>query len=210
MSLLKKIDDLFATRKRSEILLINATIFFGIVALAYQYLFPWSERLLKEAKAQKQAIESKINIDKAYLRAMTVNGDPNYYIKQYTKSIQQLKQRFRYISDKEEYLDFKIRELSYLLYNKKRWAQFLNSLTQKAAKNGVEINYILNNFLDVTKNFGHVLEVEISCNGDFKNLISYINAIEQSDLVVDVYDLSILNKTPLETIFKVSVWGINY
>ncbi len=210
MSLLKKIDELFAKRKRSEILLINATIFFGIVAIVYQYLFPWSEKLLKEAKAQKQAIERKINIDKSYLQAMTVNGDPNYYIKQYTKNIQQLKHQFRFISDKKEYLDFKIRELSYLLYNKKRWAQFLDSLTQKAAKNGVEINYILNNFLDVTKNFGHVLEVEISCNGDFKNLISYINDIEQSDLVVDIYDLSILNKNPLQTIFKVSVWGINY
>jgi len=210
MSLLKKIDDLFANRKKSEILLINATIFFGIVAVAYQYIFPWSEKLLKEAKAEKQAIESKINLDKAYLKAMTVNGDPSYYIKQYQKNINQLKNRLRYISEKESYLDFKIKELSYLLYNKKRWAQFLNSLTQKAAKNGVEINYILNNFIDVTKNFGHVLEIEISCNGDFKNLISYINDIEQSDLVVDVYKLSIINKNPLQTIFKVSVWGINY
>ncbi len=210
MTLLKKLDDLFAKRQKTEILLINATIFLGIMALVYQYLFPWSEKLLKEAKAKKEAIENKINTDKTYIRAMSLNGDSTYYIKQYTKTIQKLKKRFHYIKAKEEYLDYKIRELSYLLYNKKKWAQFLNSLTQKAAKNRVEINYILNNFLDVTKNFGHVLEVEISCNGDFKNLISYINDIEQSDLVVDVYELSIVNKNPLETIFKVSVWGINY
>jgi len=210
MTLLKKLDDLFAKRQKTEILLINATIFLGIMALVYQYLFPWSEKLLKEAKAKKEAIENKINADKAYIRAMSLNGDSTYYIKQYTKTIQELKKRFHYIKAKEEYLDHKIRELSYLLYNKKKWAQFLNSLTQKAAKNRVEINYILNNFLDVTKNFGHVLEVEISCNGDFNNLISYINDIEQSDLVVDVYELSIVNKNPLETIFKVSVWGINY
>ncbi len=203
-------DDFFASRNKNERLLIIATIFFGIIALSYQYLFPYSEKLLKTAKTKKNAIQAKINMDKAYIKAMSVNGDVNYYIKKFMKDIEALKSRYSYISDKKDYLDYKIKELSYLLYNKKRWAQFLNSLTQKAAKNGVEINYILNKFIDATKSFGHVLEIEISCNGDFKNIISYINSIEQSDLVVDIYNLDIVDRNPLQTIFKVSVWGINY
>jgi len=210
MSLLQKIDQFFESRQPNEKRLIYITIFFGILALSYQYLFPYSEKFLKKAIKEKQDIEAKINLDKSYLAAMTVNGDQFYYVKQYQKEYENLKKTLAQINDKKEYLDHKIKELSYLLYNKKRWAQFLDSLTQKAYKNGVEINYILNNFLDVTKTFGHVLEVEISCNGDFKNLISYINDIEQSDLVVDVYELDMIGTNPLETILKVSVWGINY
>ncbi len=210
MSLAQKIDQFFENRQPNEKRLIYLTIFFGIAALSYQYLFPYSEKFLQQSKNQKKIIESKINADRAYLSAMTVGGDPFYYVKQYNKNIAALKKSFVQINDKKEYLDHKIKELSYLLYNKKRWAQFLDSLTQKAYKNGVEINYILNNFLDVTKTFGHVLEVEISCSGDFKNLISYINDIEQSDLVVDVYELQMVGSKPLETILKVSVWGINY
>ena len=210
MSLFRKIDEFFYERKPSEKRLIYITIIFGILALSYQYLFPMSEKFLKQAKEEKAKIEQKLNMDKAFLRAKTVNGDQYYYVKLYKKEIAELKNRFLAIKDKKDYLDYKIKELSYLLYNKKRWAQFLDSLAQKAAKHNVEINYILNNFLDVTKSFGHVLEVEIACEGDYKNLIAYINDIEQSDLVVDIYDLEILGDDPLQTVLKVSVWGINY
>ncbi len=210
MKLLRQIDQFFAERKQSEKLLIFGTIFLGIVLLSYQYIFPLTQKMLKNAKNQRDAIEAKINIDKAYIQSMSVNGDENFYIKQYARQIDTLKKQFEQINDKKAYLDAKIKELSYLLYNHKKWAQFLNSITAKAAINGVEINYILNNFLDVTKNFGHVLEIEIACRGDYKNIISFINSIEQSDLVVDVYNIHMQGARPIETIFKVSVWGINY
>jgi len=210
MSLSRSIDNFFQQRKPSEKRLIYLTIIFGSLALSYQYLFPYSEKFLKQAKREKERIEEKINIDKSYIRSMTVNGDQFFYIKQYNRQLNELKKNFIAINDKKEYLDQKIKELSYLLYNKKRWAQFLNSLTQKAEKNGIEIDYIINNFMDVPKSFGHVLEVEIGCKGDFKNLIGYLNSIEQSDLVVDIYQMKMLGSDPIETTIKVSVWGLNY
>ncbi len=208
--MLRQIDEFFAQRKKSEKYLIYASIFLGIFLASYQYLLPYTEKLLKKAKNEKRAIQAKIDVDKAYLRGITVKGDELYYIKKYTQQIEDLKKSFLAINDKKEYLDNKIKELSYLLYNKKKWAQFLNSLTQLANKHNIEINYILNNFLDVTKTFGHVLEVEISCLGDFKNTIAYVNDIEQSDLVVDVYEMKMSSNMPIETLIKVSVWGINY
>ena len=209
MSIVKKIDTFFQERKKSEKYLIYGTIFAGIVAISYQYLLPAAQKFLKIQKSQKDKIEAKLNIDKSYIQAMTVNGDKEYYVKFYRKKIDDEKKKFLHYADKKEYLDQKIKELSYLLYNKKRWASFLNSLTQKAYKNGVEITYISNRFLDITKNFGHVLEVEVGCSGDFKNLISYLNSIEQSDLVVDVYALQMVGANPIQLQFKVSVWGIN-
>lgn len=210
MSLLKSIDDFFASRKKSEKYLIYLSIFLGIFLLSYQYLFPYTEKLRKQAKREKDAIQAKIDIDKAYIQGITVNGDELFYIKTYSKQIDALQQNLLFLQDKKNYLDQKIKELSYLLYNKKKWAQFLNSLTQLADKHNIEINYILNNFLDVTKTFGHVLEVEISCQGKFKNTIAYINDIEQSDLVVDIYAMRMSNNNPIKTLLKVSVWGIKY
>ncbi len=210
MSLLKSIDDFFASRKKSEKYLIYLSIFLGIFLLSYQYLFPYTEKLRKQAKREKDAIQAKIDIDKAYIQGITVNGDELFYIKTYSKQIDALQQNLLFLQDKKNYLDQKIKELSYLLYNKKKWAQFLNSLTQLADKHNIEINYILNNFLDVTKTFGHVLEVEISCQGKFKNTIAYINDIEQSDLVVDIYAMKMSNNNPIKTLLKVSVWGIKY
>ncbi|SMC09634.1 hypothetical protein [Nitratiruptor tergarcus] len=210
MSMLKQIDNFFQNRKSSEKILIYFTIAIAIFAFSYQYFFPMSEKMYKNAAEQKKVIETKINLDRAYIKAVTVNGDENFYIKKYDKDLQNLKEKYKQVIDKKRYIDYKIKELSYLLYNKKKWAEFFDSLTQIATRNGIEINYILNNFLDATKTFGHVLEVEISCKGDFKNIVAYINDIEQSDLVVDVYALHISGKSPLESIFKVSVWGINY
>ena len=210
MSILKPIDDFFASRKRSEKYLIYLSIFLGIFLSSYQYLLPYTEKLRKQAKREKEAIQSKIDIDRAYIRGITVNGDELFYIKTYSKQVKALQENLLFLRNKKNYLDEKIRELSYLLYNKQKWAEFLNSLTELADKHNIEINYILNNFLDVTKTFGHVLEVEISCQGNFKNTIAYINDIEQSDLVVDVYAMKMSNNRPITTLLKVSVWGIKY
>ncbi len=210
MSLTQKIDAFFESRKGSEKYLIYFSILFGVIALSYQYLFPMSEKFMKKERSKKLQIESKLQADLMYIKAMTVNGDENYYIKVFQNQIKKLKNDFQKISDKKNYLDFKIRELSYLLYNKQKWSDFLNSLTQKAEKNSVEIDYILNSFIDVTNSFGHVLEIELGCNGDYKDLIAYLNDIEQSDLVVDVYSLRMYDSSPIKLQFKVSVWGINF
>ena len=209
MSLAQKIDNFFSQRKQSEKILIYTSIFILVLAIAYQYLMPLSEKFLKKERMHKEQIESKLNIDLAYLNAMKVNGDQEYYIKFYTNEIKKQKEIFKKVSQKKDYLDYKIKELSYLLYNKKKWADFLNSITHKAAKNGVDIDYIANNFLDITKNFGHVLEIEVGCNGKFQNLVGFINDIEQSDLVVDIYELEMAGANPTQLQFKVSVWGIS-
>ncbi len=210
MSLSQRIDTFFNERKKSEKILIYTSIFILVLAIAYQYLMPISENFLRKSKAHKQQIEAKLNMDLAYLNAMKVNGDQEYYIKFYNKQIEQQKVLFKKIADKKSYLDHKIKELSYLLYNKRKWAEFLNSITHKAAKNNVDIDYIENNFLDITKNFGHVLEIEVGCNGNYQNLIGFLNDIEQSDLVVDIYALEMVGANPTQLQFKVSVWGINF
>jgi len=210
MSVLKQLDSYLESRKSSEKVLLYLTIFALIFFLSYRYLFPLGEKILKEAKTERDRLLQKIEIDRAYLKSIAVHGDPQYSIKLASKRLENLTKKLQEIIQAEHYLDMKLKELSYLLYNKKKWAHFLDSLADKAQNHHVEIHYILNNFLDVTKNLGHVLEIEIKCSGEFQNILSYINSIEQSDLIVDIYDLQIKTPHPLTTTLKVSVWGINY
>ncbi|MRI83103.1 MAG: hypothetical protein C6I00_01655 [Nitratiruptor sp.] len=209
MSLSQQIDQFLQKRTRSERQLIYVTLAILIAFLAYEYLLPISKRFMNTEKRKRDQIRKKLEEDKNYLRIMTVKGDPEYYIKFYNRQIQEQKRRYQALVDKKRYLEERIQELSYLLYNKQKWAQFLNSLTHKAAEYKVQIDYIENTFLDVSENFGHVLEVEIGCKGAFKDLIAYLNDIEQSDLVVDVYSLQMEGAQPTNLTFKVSVWGIN-
>ncbi|NPA63747.1 MAG: hypothetical protein GXO16_02110 [Epsilonproteobacteria bacterium] len=209
MSLTERIDSFFSRRTPTEQLLIIAAIFIVILAISFEYIAPLSESFMKKNKAQKEEIEAKIKDDRSYLKVMTVNGDPEYYVKLYRSEIEKAKQQYLAIQDKYNYLVYKIKELSYLLYNKKRWAQFLDSITKKANANGVDIDYISNTFFDTTNEFGHVLEIEVGCNGEFRDLIGFLNDIEQSDLVVDVYALEMEGANPTQLQFKVSVWGIS-
>jgi len=54
------------------------------------------------------------------------------------------------------------------------------------------------------------LDVEVDANGNFNNLIKFINSIEESNLVVDVHDLKMDIKKSIHVNFKIAVWGIKY
>ncbi len=66
--------------------------------------------------------------------------------------------------------------------------------------------------LDSKGNFGHILEIFIGCEGEYKNIAKFINQIEKNVLVTDVYDTNIYldeNSTTTLADIKISVWGIN-
>ncbi len=209
-SLMEKIDEFMLSKKSSEQNIIYLSIFLVFFVLSYQYLFPYTEKMLKQAEGEKKNIQAKINDDKNFIASITVNGDKEFFLKELRREIETLKQKFENVKHKNDYLDFQIHTLSNLLYNEKNWAKFLDSIAAKAKKSGVDIDFISNEFVKNSNSFGHVLEIEIGCNGEFKNIISFINSIEQSELVVDIYGMDLTSKANIQTNLKVSVWGINY
>jgi hypothetical protein len=56
--------------------------------------------------------------------------------------------------------------------------------------------------------FGHVLDITISSEGPYKNTLKFINALEQSQLVVDLHDFNITADEKLKGDLNISVWGI--
>jgi len=109
------------------------------------------------------------------------------------------------------YIDTKLRELSYLLYNDVNWANFMDDITKNAKKYKVNINFIKNKFNELNyKKVEQALDIEVDANGNFNNLIKFINSIEESNLVVDVHSLTMDIKKSIHVNFKIAVWGIKY
>ena len=79
-------------------------------------------------------------------------------------------------------------------------------------KNNVKITKISNTFKEPSaEKIEQMLDINISVDGGFKDIVGYINAIEESKLVVDVSNIDI-NSTngKLNGNLGVYVWGMKY
>ena len=208
--MLEKLDNYFENKKESEFYLMVLGIMAVVGLLSYSYLIPMTEAELKKDLKNQKRLEKKIRDEKNYLASVTLNNDQRYKIKKLQKEIQGLQVRFNDLKEINEYSDYQIQTLSELLFNEKNWAKFLDSIALKAKKNNIDIFLISNKFINNKDSFGHVLEIGVDCEGNYKDMISFMNQIEESELVVDIYNLQLESNNKINANFKVSVWGINY
>ena len=209
--LFEKIDLALKDKKSSELSIIYAGIFIIIATIVYLYVFPASENMLKQTKRELGAMKSKIAKEKNYIRSKTVAGDKFFYIKKAKQKIKLTKDKLQATIFANGYIDTKLRELSYLLYNDVNWANFIDDITKSAKKYRVSINFIKNQFNELNyKKVEQALDIEVDANGNFNNLIKFINSIEESNLVVDVHNLTMDIKKTIHVNFKIAVWGIKY
>lgn len=209
--ILEKIDLALKDKKSNELSIIYAGIFIVIAAIVYLYVLPEGTQMLKDTKMQLSQIKNKINKETNYIRFKTVNGDKFYYIKIAKQKIKNTKDKFESTVYKNGYIDNKLKELSYLLYNDVNWANFIDDIAQNAKRYHVKINYIKNKFNILNyKKVEQILDIEVDANGNFNNIIKFINSIEESRLVADVHDLKMDIDKNIHVKFKIAVWGIKY
>ncbi len=207
----EKIDTALKDKKSSELSIIYAGIFIVIAAIVYLYVYPVSEQILKQTGKQLKAMKTKIAKEKNYINSKTVGGDRFFYIKKAKAKIKQTKEKLSQTIFVNGYIDAKLKKLSYLLYNDVNWANFINDITKSAKKYRVNINFIKNQFNELNyKKVEQALDIEVDANGNFNNLIKFINSIEESNLVVDVHGLTMDIKKTIHVNFKIAVWGIRY
>lgn len=208
---LEEMDKYFSTKKESEKWLMILG-FAGIITfIAYSYLLPYAENLYKKSEAQKNRLTKSIAVENTYLNSITVNGDRNFYIKKFDQDINRKKKEIVVLNKKIDYINGNLQKLSGMLFNQKSWATFLNSITETAKVHGVELDFIKNQYVDGNGSFGHVLEVEIGSRGEFKNLVKFVNELEQNVLVTDVYSSHLKGGNDgISADINISVWGINH
>ncbi|WP_353662490.1 type 4a pilus biogenesis protein PilO [Hydrogenimonas sp. SS33] len=208
--MLEKLDNYFEGKKESEFYLMVLAVVAVVGLISYSYLIPITEKQLKKDLSIQKKLDRKIKEEKRYLASVTVNGDHRYKIKKLQNEIANLKIRYNDLKEINEYSDYQIQTLSELLFNEKNWAKFLDSISHKAKRNHIDISLISNKFVNNQDNFGHVLEIGVECEGSYRNMIAFMNEIEESELVVDIYNIDMESDKDIKANFKVSVWGINY
>ncbi len=209
--LFEKIDCIFKDKKDSELTIVYISIFVIIFAISYLYIFPIGESVLSQAKNETKNLKTKIIKEKNYIASKTVNGNEMFYVQKSKRDLQKLKNILEVSIYNNGYINNKLRELSYLLYNDVNWANFIDNISKDAKRNNVNINYIKNKFNKLNyKKVEQIIDIEVDADGSFNNLLKFINSIEESNLIVDIHSLKMNVKKDIHVNFKIAVWGIKY
>jgi lipopolysaccharide export LptBFGC system permease protein LptF len=209
---LEKMDHYFSNKKESEKWLMILG-FAGIITfLAYTYLLPYAESIFKASEAKKNRLTKSIAKNESYLRSITINGDRNYYVKKLDNDIANKKNQIVAIKKKTAHINVKLTELEGMLFNEQSWSRFLDSITSLAKRYNINIEYIRDKHIDNKKNYGRVLEMELSYRADYKDVLAFMHELEQSTLVTDVHQIELSGDRSggIYSNVKLSVWGINH
>lgn len=208
---LNRVDLFFQGKKESEVYLIFAMLFSIIAFISYSYLSPITDTILKRTIRNANEVEKKLRDEQAYLASVSRDGDSTFLIKKVKLDIENSKILFEKTSNTNLYIDTKLKELSYLLFNNENWAKFLDSITQLAQKHSVRIKVIESKINEPTlQKIEQILNLKVNFNGPFTNTMKFMNAIEESELVVDIYELNCTGKKNIEGEFNIAVWGMKY
>jgi hypothetical protein len=210
---LEALDTYFAPKKESEKWLMILGVAGIIAYIAYAYLLPYTETMYKKSETTKKSIQKSIINNNTYLKSITVSGDRNYYVKKFDNDIMRKKANIVKINGNIKYIDKNLEKLSDMLFNQRSWSKFLNSITHRAEVQNVDLQYITNNYVNNKGSFGHVLEIAVGCKGEYKNIVKFMNEIEQNILVTDIYGTkfsSDANSSEVMGDINISVWGINH
>lgn len=201
---LQKIDSFFKEKSQKDTYMVYIMIFGVIAALAYPF-YDLSVDEFNDAKQKVANVKSKISIDETYLKA-----NPQVKIDKLNIKIKSLGAELKITKDNNLYIKEKIETISSLIYDEVSWGEYLNSISINAKRYNMKIINFTNKYSDNNESFGHILDITLQVRGGFTSTIKFINALEKSELVVDVHDISIKAEDALNTNLNISVWGITY
>ena len=202
---LHKIDTLFKDQSSKDLNMIYIMIFGAIFSFSYTLFWDSSFDEFQKKQTDIKNLKLKINLDTIYLKANSLNK-----LSQYKNKVKSIDKEIILYKEYNEYIKDKIEAISSLKYDKVVWGEYLYSISDNAKKNNVKILHFTNQFADKKDAFGHILDISLSCSGNYTNTIKFINSLEQSNLVVDIHSINIKAKEKLYTDLNLSVWGITY
>ena len=209
---LTKIDNYFDEKKPSEVTIMLFAALVLSAVIVYYGIIPYAQDYYDESIRENDRITQDLNKVNSYLSTVSQGDDRNFMINKKQNELLQQQNKLADAQNMNQYFDNKLKELSYLIFNEQSWADFLDNLAFLANKNNVKITKIINTFKEPNaQKIEQVLDVNISVDGDYRDIVSYINAIEESKLVVDVNNIDI-NSTngKLRGNMGIYIWGMKY
>jgi len=212
-SFMNSLDNIFKDKSENEKWMMILIIVIIIGYLAYSLFLPYAQEKLDQSIREKKSLQKRIAENKQYISSITVNGDRDFYVKKYENDIVNLKKNIIKSNDDINFLSANLDKLAPLLFNKESWSIFINSITKEAMNQDVNIKYIENEYVNNKGSFGHILEMSVGCEGEYKNIAKFINRLEKNVLVTDIYGSTIYmdeNSTTTLADINISVWGVNH
>jgi hypothetical protein len=200
---LYSLDQSLSQKSDRDKMMLYVMIFAGLFAFSYLLLWESSEASFKVSHEKATKIEQELAFDKNYLDA-----NPPEKITQIEQETVALElDRSRYIQY-NTYIKEQLEQISSLYYDEKVWGAYLDSISRFARQHKVKLAKFGNTLQTDNTSFGHVLDISIESEGPYKNTLKFINALEQSYLVVDLHNFNMNADEKLKGDFNISVWGI--
>lgn len=197
---------MFEQKSTKDIYIIYFLIVTAIFFFAYSLFWDSSIKEFQSTRKDIATLNSKIRTDNIYLR-----GNPQNKITQLNREITKIYRAIKINKTNNAYIKSSIEAISSLIYNEKRWGEYLDSISKDAQKYHVRMNTFTNIYSGDGKSFGHILDITINTTANYKNTLRFINSLEESDLVVAIHSFTMkVEDDRLITNLKISVWGIIY
>ncbi len=209
---LEVIDIFFSSKKKSEKWLIILSIAGIIFYLCYAYLSPYTDKVYKKSEISKKSVEKRIANNNAYLKSITKKGDLDFHIKEFDHKIVTEKNTISDLNQKIEFVNKNLTQLPDMVFKQKNWSKFLDYLANEAKMQNIDMHSMKNRQIDNDGRFGPVLKVSIKCVGEYRDIIKFMNEIEQTDLLTDIDGTRLFSDMGMSNVvadINISVWGVN-
>lgn len=200
---LYSLDHTLSLKSERDKMMLYGMIFAGLFAFSYLLFWDSSEADFKTSHEKAIAMESDLNNDKQYLEA-----NPPERIIQIEQETKVIELEYQHYIQYNAYIKDRLEQISSLYYDEVIWGAYLDSISKYARAYNVKLTQFGNTLTTDNSSFGHVLDISISSDAPFKNTLKFINALEQSSLVVDLHDMNMTADTKLKSELNISVWGI--
>ena len=202
---LHQVDTYFKAKSQKDTYMTYGMVVLIIFAFAYVLFWDSSFEDFENTRAKVASLEKKIHQDKMYLQV-----NPEAKVVQLENEIKTINAQMLTNKDNNAYIKSKIETISSLIYDERSWGEYIDSISTNAQKYNVKILKLTNQYAHKNESFGHILDITVAAQGNYKNTLKFINSLEQSELVVDIHDLNIEAEKKLNSDLNISVWGITY
>ncbi len=200
---LYSLDQSLSQKSDRDKMMLYVMIFASLFAFSYLLFWESSEASFKVSHEKALKVENDLNIDKTYLSA-----NPPERIAQIEQETVEIERQHTLYIQYNTYIKEQLEQISSLYYDEKVWGAYLDSISIYARNHNVKLAAFGNTLQTDNSSFGHVLDISIKSEGPYKNTLKFINALEQSHLVVDLHDFNISAEEKLKGDLNISVWGI--
>ncbi|MFY9143596.1 hypothetical protein [Sulfuricurvum sp.] len=200
---LYSLDQSLSLKSDRDKMMLYVMIFASLFAFSYLLFWKSSEESFKISHEKALKVENDLNIDKQYL-----NANPPERITQIEQETVEIEKQHALYIQYNAYIKEQLEQISSLYYDEKVWGSYLDSISRYARSYNIKLAQFGNTLQTDNNSFGHVLDIKIASEGPYKNTLKFINALEQSQLVVDLHDFNLKAGEKLKGDLNISVWGI--